>query len=90
MAGREAEMTEKEKEEGQLIVEECLKKIGEHFEVVQIMASNCDGVNGTNILYKGAGNYYARLGMAHDFITSERQVTGAQLIADKIKDKDDE
>ena len=82
----EAVMTENEKELGRATVEDCLKKIGEHFEVVQIMVSNCDGEAGTSILYKGTGNYYTRLGMAHDFIVGERQTTSAQMIADKLNE----
>lgn len=55
-------------------VEELLEKtaaaLGEHFDAVQVLVSwNEDGA--TTCVKRGAGNWYARQGMAHEFINAD-------------------
>lgn len=51
----------------------------EHFDAVQILASYTDE-DGTHCVKRGAGNWYARQGMAQEFVNSEQ----AQLLAHEI------
>jgi len=69
-------------EEGNKKVDEALMLLREHFESVQILASwTEDGVcYGSN---RGAGNWYARQGMAHEFIQKDR----AQEIGREISEQ---
>ena len=58
--------------------------LGEQFEHVQIMAtSTIEGKTVSNS--RGCGNWYARLGMAHEFINEEVARENALKIADKLK-----
>lgn len=52
----------------------------EHFDAVQILATYTDQ-DGTHCVKRGSGNWYARQGMAHEFIGSDQ----AQEIARQIK-----
>ncbi len=52
----------------------------EHFEAVQILAS-ITTQNGTEFVNLGAGNWFARQGMAHDFIGRDSAHTSAHEIA---------
>lgn len=58
----------------------------EHCDAVQIMVSyNEEGT--THLLNKGAGNWYARQGMAHEFIGTNQAQNIAHEIALTNKDK---
>jgi hypothetical protein len=52
------------------IVEDAAKALGEHFEAVQILASNSDG-EGSRCIKRGAGNFYARLAMAREMLQED-------------------
>lgn len=57
-------------EEAEEILEKAASVLGEHFDAVQILASwNEDGQ--TTCVKRGSGNWYARQGMAHEFINSD-------------------
>ena len=49
------------------IVKKALHDLGEHFESVQILATTVSEGQ-TLRSFSGCGNWYARLGMAHEFI----------------------
>lgn len=53
------------------IVEKAAADLGEHFEAVEILASNSDG-EGTKCIKRGGGNYYARIAMAQEFVDEDR------------------
>lgn len=75
--------------EAETILEDTAAKLGEHFEVVQIMASWPAGEGkGTACSKRGIGNWYARQGMAHDFIQSNAARENAAEIAAAIKPED--
>jgi hypothetical protein len=66
-------------EEAKKIVDAHASQLSEHFEAVQILCSyplEC----GTQPSFSGRGNWFARQGMAHDFISSEN----AEQIAMKL------
>lgn len=51
-------------------------KLHEHFDAVQILVSvSEEGM--TKSFYTGAGNWHARVGMAHDFIDADVAVQNA-------------
>lgn len=53
--------------------------LGDHFEAVQIMVSWTDA-NGTHSCRKGVGNWYARIGMAREFLGTDQAHTAAHEI----------
>lgn len=58
-------------------------EIGEHFDSVQIMAEvTIDGA--TTALYNGRGSWYARQGMAHEFIEKDIAQEHAYQIAGRL------
>lgn len=72
-----------ERDETQAIVQKALDTLGEHFEAVQIMVSwNEQGT--TRLFNLGSGNWYARMGMAHEFVKSdEAQTLASEIRSDK-------
>lgn len=62
------------------LVDALVHQLGEYFPVVAIMVSREDGINGTEMLSRGSGNYYARLGMCHEFINSSQAETLANRL----------
>jgi hypothetical protein len=65
------------------VLEKCLHDLGEHFELVQILCSRTEE-GWTQRCFWGSGNFYARLGMAHEFITEDAAQESAKQIADKL------
>ena len=58
-------MTDKE---GIKLIDSHVAALMEHFDAVQIFATKSDG-EGTEDWMRGGGNWYARQGLAHEFIT---------------------
>lgn len=69
------------REEKTAIVQKALEMLGEVFEVVQIMVSEPNPEGGTGFMYKGSGNWFARHGMAHDFIRQEVSKSHAEALS---------
>lgn len=61
----------------------------EHFDSVQIMASITED-GSTNAHYVGRGDFYARLGMAHEFIENDKSQITARDLSAAIKPREDE
>lgn len=75
--------------EAEKLLEETAAKIGEHFDVVQILVSwSHEGQ--TSSIKRGVGNWYARQGMAHEFINEDVAQDNALAIAQRLNDKPDE
>lgn len=75
-------------QEAEKMLEDVAAKIGEHFDAVQILATWTEG--GTCLHAKrGAGNWYARMGMAHEFIETNKADDQAVLIAEKLNPPDE-
>lgn len=79
--------------EANRLLEEMAARLGEHFDAVQILVSwNEYGL--TNCAKRGVGNWYARQGMAQEFIdqdqaqTLAREVSLSQLRDDPDDDDD--
>lgn len=76
-------MSKSEKLIADAAVEKALAMLGEHFECVQIMCSSSDSC-GTDVTRAGSGNYYARQGMAHEFIQIDIAVENAMRIRQEL------
>ena len=57
-------------EQASKFVDKALLELGDQFEAVQILVSWPDQA-GTKNIYAGCGNWFARRGMAEDFLTIE-------------------
>jgi|GEM_PF-2113083 len=57
--------------------------LGEHFDAVQILATRHEGTD-SHSFAMGAGNWYARQGLAHEFINRDRAHDQAIEIANEI------
>jgi hypothetical protein len=76
-------------EEAAILLEEFAAKLGEHFDAVQIMVSwNID--NQSKCLKRGCGNWYARQGMAHEFINEDIAQENAHQIASRLNPPEDD
>ncbi len=71
------------------LVDALVAQLSEHFEAVQIMASR-PHKGGTRCIKRGCGNWYARQGMAHEFITDEQSRSQANEIAPLINPPTDD
>jgi hypothetical protein len=71
-------------------LEEMAAKIGEHFGAVQIMVSWLDDKGRTSGCKKGVGDWYARQGMAHEFINEDVAFENARQIAQKLEPPPDD
>ena len=75
-------------QEAEAILEKALAQIGEHFDAVQILASwNEEAMS--MIAKRGTGNWYARQGMAHEFINSDIAQDAAYQIAERLNGPDE-
>lgn len=70
------------------IVAKCLHELGEHFESVQILATRTES-GWTQRCFSGTGNFYARLGMAHEFIDEDNAKESAKQIAETLKPEEE-
>ncbi len=71
-------------EEIHRLVEGVATQLSEHFDAVQILVSWNEEAICKN-LYAGAGNWYARQGMAHDFINQDVAQENAKQISAKLE-----
>jgi hypothetical protein len=62
------------------LVRQHVNALMEHFEAVQILVSITDA-EGTHNVHLGGGNWFARQGMAHQFIRHDQAQTNAHAIA---------
>lgn len=60
-----------------------LAEMGEHFEHIQILASNQDDT-GTWTITRGSGNWNARQGMAYRFVKEEEAAESARFVAAEL------
>lgn len=69
------------------IVRQHVTALSEFFDSVQIFVSNSSDI-GTESVYLGSGNWFARQGMAHDFIHKDQAQTEAIELSAVINPKD--
>lgn len=68
---------------------QALRVLGEHFDHVQILVTWTE--QGTSQrLFNGGGNWYARQGMAHDFIKCDEAQTNASIMKDALHKPDND
>jgi hypothetical protein len=75
--------------EAEKILEDTVARLAEHFDAVQIMASWQTPQNCTACGKRGSGNWYARQGMAQEFIDEDQARTQAKEIGDVITPSDE-
>lgn len=76
-------MTDKEAE---AMLEDVAAKLREHFDAVQILVSwQADENRGTYCVKRGAGNWWARQGMARDFVQADQAASTANALAHAIR-----
>lgn len=72
---------------------ECAEKLAEFGDSVQIMVTRVNDDGGTDRVFYGVGNVYARRGMAQEFVEQAKTERLAKKVADMlvvIDDEDDE
>lgn len=76
-------------EEARNILDAHVSQLKEHFDAVQLMVSweTDDGNATTSCVKRGGGNWWARQGMAHDFINTDTADTLGTTIAEKLKEQ---
>lgn len=81
--------TELTPQEQLAIVRQHVTALSEFFDSVQVLVSNTTDV-GTEHVFLGSGNWFARQGMAHDFINKDRAQTEAHELAGVIHPPEDD
>lgn len=74
-------MTDDQKNE---VLERHVRELAEIFDSVQILASTLNSDTTTSCHKRGSGNWYARQGMAHEFIQLSIAEDAAVKIAEKL------
>jgi hypothetical protein len=65
------------------IVRQHIAALREHFDSVQILCSHTSSI-GTEHAFLGAGNWFARQGMAREFLNQSQSETAATELAKQI------
>lgn len=81
-------MSELSPEQLEQIVQVHVDALMEHFDAVEILASHVTE-GGTGNVYRGAGNWYARTGMAADFLKRDEAETLVNRMPKPPPDNDD-
>lgn len=85
---REAMTTE---EQRQRTIDECIARLMEFGEAVQILLTWREPSTGNTFnIYDGRGNWYARTGMAHDFLQQDKARTNAHEMPKPLPPEDDD
>jgi len=67
------------------ILERHVAELAEIYDCVQVLATGLNPNNSTFCHKRGSGNWYARQGMAHEFIQENIADDAATLIAKKLE-----
>lgn len=71
------------------LLEQFAAKIGEHFDCVQVLVSWTENGH-TKGLKKGVGNWYARQGLAHEFINEDVAQENARQLSEALEPPPDD
>lgn len=74
-------------EEVTAIIDSKVNQLSEHFDAVQILVSWPSEGGGTMSCYRGSGNWFARTGMARDFMNRDEAET---LVTEEKRQRDQE
>lgn len=77
-------MTNKEADELTIMLNDVSCRLGEHFDSFQIMATTTEN-EGTRSWFRGSGNWFARQGLAHEFIGREQAELTGQGVAIQLR-----
>jgi hypothetical protein len=66
------------------ILREITQKLGEHFDAFQFLGSFVDDGGDTGNVAFGKGNWYARVGMAHEFLETDRSTIQAKELSSAL------
>lgn len=77
------------KEEREKIVEKHLSALMEVMDSVQILGSWQEEERGTSKIIMGRGDWYARVGLAHQFIKDDQNEDMALFLAQELKEPPD-
>ena len=67
-----------------------MQELSEHFDSLQLLGTFIDDDGNTCKISYGCGNWYARIGVAREFIEQDAAVTNAYELAKAICDEEDE
>lgn len=81
-------MRKKSVEQEKEMLDKMMVILEEHFDCIQILVSKLRPDGGTESHFRGSGNWYARQGMAYEFIDEQKSREMAQQI--KIANEDSE
>lgn len=70
-------------------IERFASDLGEHADAVQILVTFPADGGGTRCIKRGAGNWYARIGMARELLNGDQAEDQANLIAEKLNPPDE-
>lgn len=73
------------REEANALMDEVLEKLGEHFDTIQICATEHLGRDGTNVFFRGQGNFFARMQICETFSRRDKSSEQAQYIAQEMR-----
>lgn len=82
-------MTPMTRPETERLVDDIAHRICEHFDCVQILASRLKPDGSTEIFRRGAGNWFARKGMMHDYLETVSASDSAEMIAEQLRPPED-
>ncbi len=71
------------------LLDKHLRELGEHFPDIQLMVSWTNENGNTEDLMRGRGNFYARLGMAREFLNRDASMISAREIKRELEPPDD-
>lgn len=76
-------------EEVTALIDSKVNQLSEHFDAVQILVSwpSAGNGGGTMSCYRGSGNYFARTGMARDFMNRDEAET---LVTEEKRQREQE
>lgn len=76
-------------DEAQAILDKVAAQLSEHFDAVQILTTWMDPEGQTLMLSRGRGNWYARLGMAREMITTDDSRNSAHHLKEVVRPDED-
>lgn len=62
------------------LVDRHVEDLREHFQVVQILCSSENEDGGTLRIFRGRGNWFARIGMVREFVDSNKEVQPVRIV----------
>lgn len=71
-------------------IQEILDELSEHFDSIQILGTFMDEDGDTGKLSMGKGNYYARRGLASEFVEQDMAATNAYELSKILMEEEED